>query len=258
MGQKSNPNSFQIDNKTPFNSSSLTKLGYSNLFIRKFFIENFFKVFFIRRNCIIKSFHLIIDPRIKRLTIFISFFKMYVKAKKKRRRKRIKKFSKLSSILSNLLNRYGFSAYFKRFCFKQLNKKPKRPRKVHSLSRFFREVYFFPFINLLRLMKKLPHNNSLLLGKLISIFYKRLHRSKKVNRFFFFLNKFLLICFRATSLKGIKVILKGRLRGSSRSKTRVFKIGQIPLQTIVAKIDYSFIPIFTSYGVFGLKVWMYH
>lgn len=85
MGQKSNPNSFQIDNKTPFNSSSLTKLGYSNLFIRKFFIENFFKVFFIRRNCIIKSFHLIIDPRIKRLTIFISFFKMYVKAKKKKK-----------------------------------------------------------------------------------------------------------------------------------------------------------------------------
>ena len=57
-------------------------------------------------------------------------------------------------------------------------------------------------------------------------------------------------------LKGIKIQIKGRFRGSSRTKIRVFEAGSIPLQTVSMNIKYSQVHVSSSYGVFGVKVWM--
>ncbi len=57
--------------------------------------------------------------------------------------------------------------------------------------------------------------------------------------------------------KGIKVKISGRLGGSEIARTEWYKEGRIPLHTFRADIDYGFSQAFTTYGVIGIKVWIF-
>lgn len=57
--------------------------------------------------------------------------------------------------------------------------------------------------------------------------------------------------------KGVKISCSGRLGGAEMSRTETFKQGKIPLQTLRADIDYGFAESLTTYGVIGVKVWLY-
>lgn len=57
--------------------------------------------------------------------------------------------------------------------------------------------------------------------------------------------------------KGIKVICAGRLGGAEMSRTETYKQGKIPLSTLRADIDYGFAESLTTYGLIGVKVWIY-
>ena len=57
--------------------------------------------------------------------------------------------------------------------------------------------------------------------------------------------------------KGIKIQISGRLGGSEMSRTETTLVGSIPLHTLDADVDYGFVPCFTTYGVIGVKVWIY-
>jgi small subunit ribosomal protein S3 len=61
----------------------------------------------------------------------------------------------------------------------------------------------------------------------------------------------------AAGAKGVKVSLAGRLGGHEMSRTEDFRLGAIPLQTLQANVDYGFAQSFTTYGVIGVKVWVY-
>lgn len=58
-------------------------------------------------------------------------------------------------------------------------------------------------------------------------------------------------------VKGVKVMLSGRLDGSEMSRTEWAKRGRIPLQTLRAAIDYTLTEAHTTYGIIGIKVWVY-
>ncbi len=58
-------------------------------------------------------------------------------------------------------------------------------------------------------------------------------------------------------VEGVKVMLSGRLDGTEMSRVEWSKKGRIPLQTIRAAIDYAFTEAHTTYGVIGIKVWIY-
>jgi len=58
--------------------------------------------------------------------------------------------------------------------------------------------------------------------------------------------------------KGVKIQLSGRLGGHEMSRSEETRLGAIPLQTLQANIDYGFAKSFTSYGIIGVKVWVYH
>ncbi len=58
--------------------------------------------------------------------------------------------------------------------------------------------------------------------------------------------------------KGIKVIVGGRLGGAEIARTEKEVEGSVPLQTLRANIDYGFAEARTTYGVIGIKVWVYH
>ncbi|MCC6579959.1 MAG: 30S ribosomal protein S3 [Phycisphaeraceae bacterium] len=61
----------------------------------------------------------------------------------------------------------------------------------------------------------------------------------------------------AAGAKGIKVQLSGRLGGHEMSRKEDLRLGAIPLQTLQAHVDYGFAKAFTTYGVIGVKVWVY-
>lgn len=57
--------------------------------------------------------------------------------------------------------------------------------------------------------------------------------------------------------KGIKVQLSGRLGGADMARTERYREGRVPLHTIRADIDYGTAEALTTYGITGIKVWIY-
>ena len=57
--------------------------------------------------------------------------------------------------------------------------------------------------------------------------------------------------------KGIKVRVSGRLNGAEIARTEWYLQGQLPLHTLRADIDYGFSEAHTTYGVIGVKCWVY-
>jgi len=57
--------------------------------------------------------------------------------------------------------------------------------------------------------------------------------------------------------KGIRICSAGRLNGAEMSRTETYKQGKVPLQTFRADIDYGFAEALTTYGLIGIKVWLY-
>ncbi|KAA9131786.1 30S ribosomal protein S3 [Marinihelvus fidelis] len=56
---------------------------------------------------------------------------------------------------------------------------------------------------------------------------------------------------------GIKVHVSGRLNGADIARSEWYREGQVPLHTLRADVDYGFVEAQTTYGVLGVKVWIY-
>ena len=57
--------------------------------------------------------------------------------------------------------------------------------------------------------------------------------------------------------KGIKVQLSGRLGGAEIARTEWYREGRVPLHTLRADIDYAHYEALTTYGILGVKVWIF-
>ena len=57
--------------------------------------------------------------------------------------------------------------------------------------------------------------------------------------------------------KGVRVMCAGRLGGAEMSRTERYHEGRVPLHTLRANIDYGFSEARTTYGVIGVKVWIF-
>ena len=57
--------------------------------------------------------------------------------------------------------------------------------------------------------------------------------------------------------RGIKIMCSGRLAGAEIARSEQYHEGTIPLQTLRADIDYGFAEANTTYGIIGIKVWLY-
>lgn len=60
-----------------------------------------------------------------------------------------------------------------------------------------------------------------------------------------------------TGIQGIKVKVSGRLGGAEMSRTEQYKAGRVPLHTLRANIDYGFAEADTTFGLIGVKVWVF-
>jgi len=58
-------------------------------------------------------------------------------------------------------------------------------------------------------------------------------------------------------VKGVRVELSGRLNGAEIARRQWVKTGRVPLQTLRSDINYAWVRAYCSYGVIGVKVWIY-
>ena len=59
------------------------------------------------------------------------------------------------------------------------------------------------------------------------------------------------------AVKGIKIVVSGRLNGAEMSRTEWSSKGTLPLHTLRADIDFARATAYTTYGTLGVKVWIY-
>jgi small subunit ribosomal protein S3 len=57
--------------------------------------------------------------------------------------------------------------------------------------------------------------------------------------------------------EGIKVNIAGRLNGAEIARSEWYREGRVPLHTLRANIDYGLAEAATTYGVLGVKVWIF-
>nr|QYC61901.1 ribosomal protein S3 [Stephanopyxis turris] len=135
------------------------------------------------------------------------------------------------------------------------NKQSKAFRKtILKLRRFSRAIFFKEFINILT-VTVLKKNSSKILADIIAFQFSVI---KRHNYFLNFLKRSLTLIVKSkfSKVKGIKILIKGRLNGKPRSNYRIIQIGKISLQTIESVISHNQSTSFTPYGTFGIKVWI--
>ena len=129
-------------------------------------------------------------------------------------------------------------------------------KKLVQLRKYQRNEFFKEGINLAFSCVN-NENSSNLLSKFIAENIKKL---KRHNFFFNFLKNILTIFVMKTfssTIKGIKIKIKGRLNGAPRAKRKIINIGKnMPVLTLSSKINYSEATSYTSNGTLGVKVWV--
>lgn len=107
----------------------------------------------------------------------------------------------------------------------------------------------------LYLMLTTQKNATDLLGIFIA---KQLKITKKHNLFLNVLTNCLtqVVKLKHSKIKGIKILLKGRLNNAPRSQNKIIKSGIIPITTQNVRIHYSETTSFTSNGTIGIKIWV--
>ena len=184
-------------------------------------------------------------------------------------------FSKQKSVLNLFLNEFkALHSNLFVFNFKVLNNFIDKNIVLQSF-RVFRSFFsvlfnrrFNLFVDFLKMtfllyIAKIPVSAYLfLLGQIFKVLPKKSH-----NRFLVFLElifKFLLVkklsskrnIFFST-IKGIKFIVNGKLRGKMRSSSKCISVGTIPIQSLKKNIEFSKTHVYTLYGAFGFQIWLY-
>lgn len=132
--------------------------------------------------------------------------------------------------------------------------------KKDGLRLFPRRFRFFlDFVQISVLLLKQKIKAKFLLKNLVDIF--RMLQKKLHSKFLNFISQYfkLLILessFLAVNLKGLKLVISGKLKGKPRSTKYIYSVGSVPIQTLSCNIDYAKGHAFTIYGVFGFKLWI--
>lgn len=130
-------------------------------------------------------------------------------------------------------------------------------KKNFSLVQRFKSVSFFKQDGFELLCYVIFNKNSAkLLAKFISFHLKTIKRPTFLLSCVQKTLKVLMSIKKRAVVKGVKIIIKGRLRKGPRAKHKQVILGDVPVQTIDLNIDYFQTTIHNSKGSYGIKVWI--
>lgn len=252
------PNNFK--NFSLFNSNQLSWIyGFS-------FLKNL-TVLLNKKNVIItkKSLNIASNCFFLNLELFFSTSKISLLRKKLVSFKHFKNTRIFSAFIFKQFKILRINSIFLDFSI--INFKIKKPLvffffkrlKKSGLFLFSRRFSFFlDFIKILSLF-----SNSQISAQVFLIFLQKIFKNltkKNHNQFLSFLKTcftLLVVNSKTTKpIKGIKLLVCGKLKGKPRSSSTLILVGNISTQTLDSKIDFSKTHVYTVYGVFGLKLWV--
>ena len=132
-------------------------------------------------------------------------------------------------------------------------------KKNKKIANLFFEKRFFLFIDFLKLSSLFAFSKITIKSYLIilSQIFKRLHKKKQL-KFIYFLKHFSAYFIKnSKTFGGIKFVFSGKLQGKSIASKVIILNGCMPSQTLKTNIFFASTDIFTKYGVYGLKAWLY-
>ena len=132
--------------------------------------------------------------------------------------------------------------------------KTTQKKTLISLQRFRNTLFFKEGIKLLFNVVHTSNSANLLTQFIVS----QLKKTKRHKFFLSFLKQALIILLNSSlsKVKGIKIMVNGRLNGVPRASHKTISIGDVPTQTISAKLDYTQTTTQNSSGSYGIKVWV--
>jgi hypothetical protein len=139
-----------------------------------------------------------------------------------------------------------------------------KPYKKQLFERHLR--FFFDFCQICSLFYTNRLNSNIFIYNLALIFSRL--KKKRHNKFLSFIKILFILLTKIipTKLKisksnfkltGLKFILKGKIGGKTRTKNQIITVGNISNQWLGKNVDFSKIAVTTSYGVYGMKLWVY-
>jgi hypothetical protein len=154
-------------------------------------------------------------------------------------------------LIFNCLNKKNSYFFIDRKQKRLLKEKLALISRKYERTEFFREGFNILF-NVIS-----NKNSANLLARFLTL---KLKKIKRQNFFLNFIKKCLILFLNSkfSKLKGAKIILKGRLNGKLRAKHKTLKIGDTPIQTISANINYATSTYITATGSYGIKVWLHY
>ena len=283
MGQKINQRIFRsgsLNNNYQYFYNSFLKQKYTNYFLLNNFIDKFLINFFQLFNIFLNDIKLVYYRNsticiIKPYTLFSCNYTFFLKIVKNHRKiytwliifiklnfYKIYFFliSKASILLSNYSQKTNFKFLVSFLKEKSLIKlcsehqkasyaKLKLQLRKYVSTDFFKEC----FCILLSTVKL--HNFSNLISSYLKLEFNKL---KKHNFFLTFLKRALIFFVYSSfsKIKGIKILIKGRLNGKPRSSKKLIQIGRISSQSFDSKISSTKKTAFSALGTFGIKIWI--
>jgi hypothetical protein len=129
-----------------------------------------------------------------------------------------------------------------------------KTKKVKMLQKFRTTPFFKDGVELL-FHVAFNKNSARLLAKFLS---SQLKVIKRPNFFLAFIKQTLtvLISSKLSTLKGVKIILKGRLSKGPRAKHKILSIGDVAVQSFNCDMDYFQTTTHNANGSYGIKVWI--
>ena len=271
MGQKVNSTIFNLSlPDSEYNSKYLEKnKEESTLFLYKDLeIKNYINRIFEINGYIVHT--LKIEYSTVKIKIFIKLYKQQVS-----KNKNFPKKTSTKNLIKRVVNKYIINVlnfYLKNtkieVKIQNLNKKFKNKflkrkkdiwqykKTIKDLKRFIRrDINNKNYIKAI-LIAAYEKNSSKLLAKSIATI---LEKKNKRQFFFLFLLKTVIennIKTRYSTVKGVKIVVKGRFNKRPRAKKFLIQTGQISLHSFKSKINYYSDTAFTPYGTFGIKTWV--
>ena len=159
-------------------------------------------------------------------------------------------FTKKKLNLTVVLHQVNSNNLFLRFKYKTVFLK----KIIIKLRKYSNSLFFKESLNILSIII-IKKNSAKLISEFLAFQFSVM---KKHNFFLNFLKRALLLMVKSkfSLIHGLKILIKGRLNGKLRAKSKLLLIGKIPLQTIDSKINYATSVSYSLYGTFGFKVWI--
>ena len=144
-------------------------------------------------------------------------------------------------------------AKYRTYKFKNRNKLSKLQNMSRFLNFGFSKNFSVLTINLFQ--KAFKYKNVDLLAYFLAYLLRK--NVRKPRLFFRFINTVMSYFYTFYKLEGIQIAFRGRINGAKRTSTVILKKGTLPLNTLNTNVAYSFSNIYTFYGLYSVKVWLF-